>query len=243
MQARRRHSFAVARGGRSCRFSGGIDRALGVLAIHASGLGRFVHHATARRESFARQGIAVQRGGEGTRFHVARERAGAGRVQPGDRSDVGRGHAVAVSRSGGCGIRRRSAVAGSAARWDAPAHPLCAACLAIFYIFDLKGVAFTANGMETAFLLFFLAAAIALWVRGDTDPWLAAEFAGRASCGRRPDAIVYIGALVAGDLFFAPLDRRRCSCRLPKVPCWADSCMRRGSVGHRGITGRPCHRP
>jgi hypothetical protein len=99
---------------------------------------------------------------------------------------------------------------------DTATHPLCAACLALFYIFDLKGVAFTANGMETAFLLFFLAAAIALWVNGDSDPWFARGVCWAGLMWSRPDALVYIGALVAGDIFFAPVERRRLLISLAK---------------------------
>ncbi|HEY4313750.1 MAG TPA: hypothetical protein VGN12_30195, partial [Pirellulales bacterium] len=99
---------------------------------------------------------------------------------------------------------------------ETPSYPASAWCLALLYCFDLKAVAFTANGMETAFLLFFLAAAISLWIRDDADLWMARGVCWAGLMWSRPDAVVYIAALVAGDFFFARLDRRRLCVSLAK---------------------------
>ena len=70
----------------------------------------------------------------------------------------------------GCTVRsawRLSLAAGAVARrlWDeTPSHPLlCSGTFTLLYIFDQKMVDFTANGMETAFMLLSLSGRFRYW--------------------------------------------------------------------------------
>ncbi|HEY4308831.1 MAG TPA: hypothetical protein VGN12_05210 [Pirellulales bacterium] len=86
---------------------------------------------------------------------------------------------------------------------ETPAHPLvCAGAFALLYIFDLKAVSFTANGMETAFMLLFLAGAVSLLLQDDPQPWLARGLYWAGLMWSRPDGCIYIGALAIADLTY-----------------------------------------
>ncbi len=83
-----------------------------------------------------------------------------------------------------------------------------AGAFALFYIFDLKMVAFTTNGMETAFMLLFLGGAISLLVRDDPRPWLARGLCWGGLMWSRPDGCIYIAALSLADYLFRTGPRR-----------------------------------
>ncbi|MDI1334703.1 MAG: hypothetical protein PSU94_00840 [Lacunisphaera sp.] len=86
------------------------------------------------------------------------------------------------------------------------AYPLAAvAFLAVFVATDAKTLDFTINGMETAFMLLFLA--YALWAHYAPGPrqWLHLGGAWAGLMWTRPDSFIYIGLVGAGVwLFNAP---------------------------------------
>ncbi|MBX3736398.1 MAG: hypothetical protein KF715_06915 [Candidatus Didemnitutus sp.] len=94
-------------------------------------------------------------------------------------------------------------------------YPLVAAAfLAAFVAFDAKTLDFTINGMETPFMLLFLA--YALWAHWTPGPrqWLHLGAAWAGLMWTRPDSFIYIGLVAAGVwLFNDPArtgsDRRR----------------------------------
>jgi hypothetical protein len=61
--------------------------------------------------------------------------------------------------------------------------------------FDFKLVAFTSNGMESGFLVGFLAVALAIALRGTSRYWLIAGLAWAGLLYTRPDTPLYIGLL------------------------------------------------
>jgi hypothetical protein len=87
---------------------------------------------------------------------------------------------------GGCGVFlwRISRRAG----WPAVAT---LACIGLF-AFDAKTLDFTANGMETPYLLFFMAWQAFLVFTGGSTPWLGVAWAGMMYA--RPDACIQIAA-------------------------------------------------
>jgi hypothetical protein len=80
------------------------------------------------------------------------------------------------------------------------------ACLGLF-AFDAKTIDFTANGMETPYLLVFMAWQAYLVISGGGVLWLGAAWAGMM--WSRPDAFVQIGAFYAAVLLFAEAGSRR----------------------------------
>lgn len=78
--------------------------------------------------------------------------------------------------------------------------------LAAFVLTDGKTVDYTINGMETAFLLLFMAWTIWALVTGPRRSWLHLGLAWAGLMWTRPDAFIYIGALAAGAVVFRPGD-------------------------------------
>lgn len=94
--------------------------------------------------------------------------------------------------------------------WEAFPNDAKPAWFAAFlYLFNLKSVAFTSNGMETAFMLLFLAGAVFLLVREDPGRWLARGVCWGGLMWTRPDGCVYIAALGLADLIFSPCLKRQ----------------------------------
>ena len=88
---------------------------------------------------------------------------------------------------------------------DTPNHPLvCAGAFALLYAFELKMVTFTANGMETAFMLLAFAGALSLLVKDDPTPWLGRGLFWAAMMWTRPDGCIYIAGMGLADLLFSP---------------------------------------
>ncbi len=79
---------------------------------------------------------------------------------------------------------------------------------ALLYLLDAKAVAFSANGMESGFLLLFLGGTVWSWARGADRHWLALGACCAGLMWTRPDACVYIAALGLADLVFAEGARR-----------------------------------
>jgi hypothetical protein len=76
------------------------------------------------------------------------------------------------------------------------------------YVLEAKAVAFSMNGMETAFMLLFLG--WALYLLDSTHPraWLARGVAWAGLLWTRPDGCVYIAALVLANLVFTRQSRK-----------------------------------
>jgi hypothetical protein len=80
---------------------------------------------------------------------------------------------------------------------------------AALYLLDVKAVAFTVNGMETAFMLCFLAWGISVLDKSDRRNWLARGCAWAGLMWTRPDGCIYIAALALAGWLFAPEHKRK----------------------------------
>jgi len=80
---------------------------------------------------------------------------------------------------------------------------------AMAYIFEAKSVAFTANGMETGFMLFFLAWFIFILRTGLFKNWISAGICWAGLMWTRPDSCVYIAAIATAYLFFSRGQRKK----------------------------------
>jgi hypothetical protein len=80
--------------------------------------------------------------------------------------------------------------------------------LGIFYLFDVKTVAFSVNGMETGFMLLFVAWAVYLLSRSNADQWLWRGLCWGGLMWTRPDGCVYIVAFALAELIFLCTSRR-----------------------------------
>jgi hypothetical protein len=78
----------------------------------------------------------------------------------------------------------------------------------LLYLLDAKSVAFTANGMETAFMLCLVSWLVYLFQRDRENPWLARGLCWAGLMWTRPDGCVYIAALSLAHLTFAERSRR-----------------------------------
>jgi hypothetical protein len=79
---------------------------------------------------------------------------------------------------------------------------------AIIYLFDVKNVAFSTNGMETAFMLLFVGWAVYLMSRAAPDQWLLRGLCWGGLIWTRPDGLVYIGAFAFAEWVFLSDYRR-----------------------------------
>jgi hypothetical protein len=79
---------------------------------------------------------------------------------------------------------------------------------AVLYLFDVKNVAFTTNGMETAFMLLFVGWAIYLMSRAAPNQWLVRGLCWGGLMWTRPDGLVYIGAFAFAEWVFLSDYRR-----------------------------------
>lgn len=80
--------------------------------------------------------------------------------------------------------------------------------LGIVYLFDIKNVAFCINGMETAFMLVFVAWAVYLMSRAEPEQWLWRSLCWSGLMWSRPDSCVYIAAFSLAELIFLSASRR-----------------------------------
>lgn len=80
--------------------------------------------------------------------------------------------------------------------------------LGVVYLSDVKNVAFSTNGMETAFMLLFVAWAVYLMSRSQTDQWLLRGLCWGGMMWTRPDGWVYVAALSLAELTFLSTSRR-----------------------------------
>jgi hypothetical protein len=80
--------------------------------------------------------------------------------------------------------------------------------LGFVYLVDVKNVAFSINGMETAFMLMFVAWAVYLMSRTDSGPWLWRGLCWGGLMWSRPDGCVYIAAFSLAEIIFLSASRR-----------------------------------
>lgn len=73
---------------------------------------------------------------------------------------------------------------------------------ALFFLLDAKAMAYSVNGMETAFLLLFAGLGVWLWQRPLEKNGMALGLCGAGLLWTRPDGVVYIFALALAGLFF-----------------------------------------
>ena len=81
--------------------------------------------------------------------------------------------------------------------------------VAVLYALEVKGAAFTVNGMETGFLLLFLAGNVSLLAREAPRRWLGLGICWAGLMWTRPDGCISIAALTIADLAFGEGPRRR----------------------------------
>jgi hypothetical protein len=86
---------------------------------------------------------------------------------------------------------------------DASSPALVRYAFVFAYALDAKSVAFTANGMETAFMLLFVGLGIFLWGRSSQRAWWLRGLAWAGLMWTRPDGCLYIAVLCLGELLFA----------------------------------------
>lgn len=80
--------------------------------------------------------------------------------------------------------------------------------LGVVYLLDVKTIAFSINGMETGFVLLFLAWAVYLISRTEPEQWRLRGLCWAGLMWSRPDAFIYIAALSLGELIFLSTSRR-----------------------------------
>lgn len=100
-----------------------------------------------------------------------------------------------------------------------PANKIARWMFALLFVFDVKAVAFSMNGMETAIMLFFLGWAYYLITTGQTDRWVSLGFAWAGLMWTRPDGFVYATALGVAGLFFFSRSGKRLWRPLVKSAC------------------------
>jgi hypothetical protein len=81
----------------------------------------------------------------------------------------------------------------------------------LLYLLDIKAVAFSTNGMETAFMLFFFAWGLSLFRPQAAERWLIQGLCWAGLMWTRPDGCVYIAALAIAQLVFTQGSRLRLS--------------------------------
>jgi hypothetical protein len=80
--------------------------------------------------------------------------------------------------------------------------------MGVLFIFEAKSVAFTINGMETVFMLFFLAAYFYIISDNLADNWISAGICWAGLMWTRPDGCVYIMALAFSHILYSGLPKR-----------------------------------
>ena len=126
---------------------------------------------------------------------------------------------------------------------DQPMSRAIQVCLGLLYLVEAKSVAYSTNGMETAFMLLFLAWGLYLFCRDTTKHWIACGMCWAGLLWTRPDGCIYIAALGIGYLVFAATPRRTVLAGLLHARSYAHSFIFPGSSGRGCTTGRRCRTP
>ena len=80
--------------------------------------------------------------------------------------------------------------------------------LGTLYVVEVKAVAFSMNGMETAFMLLFVAWGLRLVLRDPARHWFSLGLCGAGLLWTRPDGCVYFAILALASLLFAEGSRK-----------------------------------
>ena len=86
-------------------------------------------------------------------------------------------------------------------------HLLPVIFILLFYLFDVKSVMYTMNGMETGIMLFFFMWALYLLQKGIIKQWLITGVVWGGMMWTRPDSCFYIAALMLTSLLFSSNSR------------------------------------
>src|SRR5215212_5460788 len=108
-----------------------------------------------------------------------------------------------IGAFGASAVLLLKAVHQTAPRWSAATW-----FLGVVYLFDVKNVAFSINGMETAFMLVFVAWAVYLMSRADPGQWIGRGLCWGGLMWSRPDGCVYIAAFSLAEIIFRSASRR-----------------------------------
>ncbi|OGV35572.1 MAG: hypothetical protein A2020_07165 [Lentisphaerae bacterium GWF2_45_14] len=85
---------------------------------------------------------------------------------------------------------------------EGKSFPIPAVFAGVLYLFESKSVAYSMNGMETSFILFFLAWTIYMYRYGFCRYWLPVGIAWAGLMWTRPDSFLYIGGLALAGFIF-----------------------------------------
>lgn len=80
--------------------------------------------------------------------------------------------------------------------------------LGILYLLEAKSVVFSVSGMETSFMLFFLAWSFYLLQRDISRNWFLLGISWLGLMWTRPDSFIYIGALIISTIIFSKNSHR-----------------------------------
>ena len=112
-------------------------------------------------------------------------------------------------------------------------------CFVVLFLLDFKALAFSTNGMETAWMLFFLALSLYA-LCADTDVnWVMGGLGWAGLMWTRPDSCVYIAVLGVGSLIFRRTTARRHLSALVKMAGVCTVLYLPWFVGAWTITGLP----
>jgi hypothetical protein len=103
----------------------------------------------------------------------------------------------------GSGVLMLQAAARAVPRWSVSLW-----WLAVMYLFDAKSVVFSSNGMETAYMLLFVAWAAYLLSPPQPEKWVARGLCWAGLMWSRPDGCVYIGAFIIAEYLFSGSNRK-----------------------------------
>src|SRR5262249_38701624 len=92
---------------------------------------------------------------------------------------------------------------------DRAGLPLAKWIFALFYVIEAKAIAFSMNGMETAWMLLFLGWAGSLFEKDSAVAWLPRGLCWAGLMWTRPDSAVYVVVLALGQLAFSRDSRKQ----------------------------------
>ncbi len=78
----------------------------------------------------------------------------------------------------------------------------------LLYLLDIKAIMFSVNGMETAFMLMFIACTLYVLEKNPPKSALLLGFSWGGLMWTRPDSCVHVVAIAAGYLLFSPMPRK-----------------------------------
>lgn len=80
--------------------------------------------------------------------------------------------------------------------------------ITLLYSFESKSVIFSVNGMETSFMLLFLALSLYLLQKGFHNHWVLTGFSWAGLMWTRPDSCIYVGALIITAFLYSKTSKK-----------------------------------